>query len=251
MHHNLKIQQLKILSKQYHNIKEENQLMIDDKLKLSNSAINKCSVELLERKTNTKQLLNIIIIRKTTLPFESFISEFDNFNVTISLLSTQQEQIEHYNINKYNISNENFIETINDIIFNDLSEYYCIMFDDYYFEHNFINKLCKELDELYDINSLLLLNDKENINITDKIEYFILNTQYLRTHIDSYICIFNKKIKKKYTYSMTNIGLILYINEIINKDTILTTTDFKFKSVDTFSDKSILNYKLYIFNIYI
>ena len=49
---------------------------------------------------------------------------------------------------------------------------------------------------------------------------------------------------------MTNIGLILYINEIINKDTILTTTDFKFKSVDTFSDKSILNDTLDIFNLY-
>jgi hypothetical protein len=215
--------------------------------------IKKHYLESYNRKLEAEQLLNIIIIKKTKLPIETVILDFNNMKVTLSIISEDKENIEHYNVRKYTIDSS-IQNKLNEVIKNNTSKYYMILFDNYNFEYSFVNKICKELDDLIDIESLLLVSDyNSNINMdTNTIEYFRINTNYLRTLTESYVCILNNSIKSDYEYSITDIGLALYINQQLKKyNNTLTSVDFKFKVLQTENNKLLLKDTFALFDIYI
>lgn len=215
--------------------------------------IKKHYLESYNRKLEAEQLLNIIIIKKTKLPIETVILDFNNMKVTISIISEEKEDIEHYNLRKY-IIDSSIQNKLNEVIKNNTSKYYMILFDNHNFEYSFVNKICRELDDLIDIESLLLVSDyNSDINInTMTIEYFRINTNYLRTLTEPYVCILNNSIKTDYEYSITDIGLALYINQQLKKyNNTLTSVDFKFKVLETENNKLLLKDTFALFDIYI
>ena len=215
--------------------------------------IKKHYLESYNRKLEADQLLNIIIIKKTNLPIETVILDFNNMKVTLSIISENRENIEHYNVRKY-IIDSSIQNKLNEVIKNNTSKYYMILFDNYNFEYNFVNKICRELDDLIDIESLLLVSDyNSDINMdTNTIEYFRINTNYLRTLTESYVCILNNSIKSDYGYSITDIGLALYTNQQLKKyNNTLTSVDFKFKVLETENNKLLLKDTFALFDIYI
>ena len=241
--------------------------------------IKKHYLESYYRKLEADQILNIIIIKKTRLPLDTVILDFNNMKVTLSIISEENELIEHYNVKKY-IANNDITSKLNEVIRNNTSKYYMIIFDNYNFEYNFVNKICSELDDLFSIDSLLLVSESESdlglglgldlgtgsekgpstlsgsgtvINTeSTTIEYFKINTNYLRTLSEPYVCLLNNTLKTKYDYSITDIGLTLYINQLLKKFTnTLTSVDFKFKITESEQNKLLLRDTLSLFDIYI
>jgi hypothetical protein len=215
--------------------------------------VKKHYLESYYRKLEADQILNIIIVKKTKSPIETIILDFNNMKVTISVISEEKETIEHYNVIKY-IANNGLTQKLNEVIINNTSKYYMIIFDNYSFEYNFVNKICKELDNLLTIESLLLVSDV-NLEATSDlkmIEYFKINTNYLRTLSEPYICILNNSLKSEYIYSITDIGLILYINQQLKKyQNTLTSIDYKFKITESEHNKQLLRDTLNLFDMYI
>jgi len=205
--------------------------------------IKKHYIDITNKKMNTEQLLNIIIIRNTNNPIDEIFTEINNLNITISLITNMVETIDHYNIKKYNYIN--IEDTLNYVIENNTSKYYMIIYDNYKFNKNFMSDITKELDNIYNTNCLILLNDNKQKN--NSIEYFYININDI-INIDEYICIFSNNIKKKYEYSVSDIGLFLYTNQLLNKyNKILTTTYYDFEIL---KKNNLLNEMKTLFNIY-
>ena len=66
--------------------------------------------------------------------------------------------ITHHNITKYYCQQNEYLNVLNEVIKNNSSRYYMIMFDHYCFEQFFINKLVKELIDMIRINGMLIIN---------------------------------------------------------------------------------------------
>jgi hypothetical protein len=215
--------------------------------------IKKHYLESYNRKLDAEQLLNIIIIKRTKLPIDTVILDINNMKVTISVISEDKDNTEHYNVKKYLVDN-NLQNKLNEVIKNNTSKYYMIIFDNYNFEYNFMNKICRELENLLDVSSLLLVSEYnlENNMESSTIEYFKINTNYLRTLSEPYVCILNNDLKSNFDYSVTEIGLTLYINQQLKKYiNTLTSVDYKFKLSESDNNKLLLRDTLTLFDIYI
>jgi len=115
--------------------------------------------EKLEIKNNTEQTLNIIIIKRSNTPISAVLPEINNMDLTISLVSDHVDPIEHYNVKKY--YSNNLIYKLNEAIKCNKSKYYCIIFDNYILDKLFPKNICRELNNLYNIDNLLLIQDKK------------------------------------------------------------------------------------------
>lgn len=205
--------------------------------------IKKHYIDITNKKLDTEQLLNIIIIRKTNVSIEEIFPEFNNLSITLSLITNIDERIDHYNIKKYNYTN--IEDTLNNVIENNKSKYYMIIYDNYKFNNNFTIDIIKELNNIYNTNCLLLINDNKQTN--NLIEYFYIDINEI-INIEESIYIFSNNIKKKYEYSVSDIGLFLYTNQLLKKyNKILATTYYNFEIL---KKDNLLNEMKILFNIY-
>jgi hypothetical protein len=123
--------------------------------------IKKHYLESYNRKLEAEQLLNIIIIKKTNLPIETVILDFNNMKVTISIISENKEYIEHYNVRKY-IIDSTIQNKLNEVIKNNTSKYYMILFDILLFKsikvfHQLIVRPVFSLKSLYKLSIVFVL----------------------------------------------------------------------------------------------
>lgn len=179
-------------------------------------------------------LLNIIVLKKSNININNQFP--NNNNLTISVISNKKDNIPKY-YNEY-ISN-NYEHSINMILNNNKSKYLMIITDNYSLESNFIDNIYNEINKL-NSDILLLFNDKQNNN-------FNINIKFLHKINEPFLCIFNNNIKKEFKYNASDIGLFLYINELLyNYDSIESSTNIKFHLIDN----NELNETLKLFNIY-
>lgn len=199
------------------------------KLKTLQNKINNIDNQIKE------SLLNIIIIKKSNVNISNFFSNHQNIN--ISIITDKKENIpSHYNEH----ITDNYEKTLNIILNNNKSKYIMIIFDNYIFQSNFVNLI---YNEIINLNSdlLLLFNDKQNNN-------FNINIKFLHKINEQFICIFNNNIKKDYKYSISEIGLILYYNELINNyENFQCSTNIKF---DIIEERNQINEMFKLFNIF-
>jgi hypothetical protein len=216
--------------------------------------IKKDYLDNIEQKKLNKQILNIIIIKTSHKSLESIFTDFANLEVTFSIITENKEDIEHYNIINYICKPHEQLITLNNILKNNKSQYFMIIYDYYNFEYNFINRIIKDLNSLNHINCLLLVqNTTENIvEYQNSTDFFRIKTDFLRKITEPYICIFNNEINSQFTYSISEVGIILYINQILNKyNSILATIDYIFHNNNESSNKLIIKDIITLFDLYI
>jgi hypothetical protein len=198
--------------------------------------LKKHYLESLQKKSEHDQILHIILIKNSNFPLESIISDFNNMSIQISLITDTKDDITHYNVTKYICQPENYTEVVNRIIMNNKSNFYTIMHDNYCFEYNFVNRIMKDLFELFNADGLLLIDDKFNNIKTQKTNFFKQepNTIVKFNNSDNlYICIINNNIKQIFNYSTSDVGILLYYHQVLkNKESFLCTTDYKFKLIN-------------------
>lgn len=179
-------------------------------------------------------LINIIILKKSNINISNLFPY--NINLTVSVVSNKKEDIPKY-YNEY--ITDNYENTINTILNNNLSKYLMIITDNYSFENNFIELLYHELNKI-NSNILLLFNDNQ-------INKFNINIKFLYKINEPFLCIFNNNIKKKFNYNSSEIGIFLYINELLYEyELIESSTSIKF----TLNNNQ-LNETIKLFDIYI
>ena len=151
---------------------------------------------------------------------------------------------------------------LNNILKENTAKYFMIIYDYHIFEYNFVAKIIKDLNNLINLNALLLIENSSNTDHQDinqiqnqqsqKTEYFRIKTDFLRKITDSYICIINNDIKQEFDYSMSEMGIILYINQVINKyNSVLSTTDYLFKNNNDANNKLTIKDMVMLFDLYI
>lgn len=194
---------------------------------------NKNSCHLIENEIRDT-LINIIILKKSNINISNLFPY--NINLTVSVVSNKKEDIPKY-YNEY--ITDNYENTINTILNNNLSKYLMIITDNYSFENNFIELLYHELNKI-NSNILLLFNDNQ-------INKFNINIKFLYKINEPFLCIFNNNIKKKFNYNSSEIGIFLYINELLYEyELIESSTSIKF----TLNNNQ-LNETIKLFDIYI
>ena len=224
--------------------------------------VKKNFLEKLNQKMCNAQLLNIIIIKTTNKSLDTIFSEFNNINVQFSVISEKRDDVEHYNIKNYNCTKHNQLNVLNNILKENTAKYFMIIYDYHIFEYNFVAKIIKDLNNLINLNALLLIENSSNTDHQDinqiqnqqsqKTEYFRIKTDFLRKITDSYICIINNDIKQEFDYSMSEMGIILYINQVINKyNSVLSTTDYLFKNNNDANNKLTIKDMVMLFDLYI
>ena len=187
--------------------------------------------------------LNNNIIKNNNI--KNNIKNNTNFLLTIFIIKNNNNELfKNYDkrLNIIIINND-----INKYIFDNKSCYYTIIFDNYIFKDNFFINLLNYLENLINVNTLVLINDylKDNND-----ENFYITPELFKRNYNNHICIFNSNIKKKFNYSITDIGLFLYNYSIINNYTqILSTTNHKFNIIN--ENKQYINDILLLFDIYI
>lgn len=185
--------------------------------------------------TNKGSLLNIIIIRQLNININNLLQNHNN--IIISLITNKKEIIPKY-INEY--ITDNYEQTLNQIINNNNSKYIMILFDNYIFDNNILDKLNNEISNL-NSDLLLLVNDKHN-------NKFNINIKFVHKLNEPFILIFSNNIKLEYKYSISEIGLILYNNELMNNhDNFECSTNIKFNLIE---EKNQLNEMFKLFNIF-
>lgn len=201
--------------------------------------LKKHYLESLQKKINHEQILHIILIKNTNFPLESFISDFNNLSIQISLVTSAKDDTTHYNVIKYICQPDTHTEVVNKIIMNNKSNFFMIIHDNYCFEYNFVNRILKDLFELFNTNGLLLINDKLNNTKSQKTNFFKQNPKTIikfdnsDNYDNSHIFIINNNIKQQFNYSTSDVGILLYYYQILkNKESYLCTTDYKFKLVN-------------------
>jgi hypothetical protein len=169
-----------------------------------------------------------------------------NFLLTIFIIKNDSNELLLKNYDKrLNIIIIN--NDINKYISDNKSRYYTIIFDNYIFKDNFFINLLNYLENLINVNILVLINDylKDNND-----ENFYITPELFKRNYNNHISIFNSNIKKKFNYSITDIGLFLYNYSIINNYTqILATTNHKFNFIN--ENKQYIKDILLLFDIYI
>ena len=217
--------------------------------------VKKHFLEKLNEKSCNKQLLNIIIIKTSNTSIDTIFSNFDNINIQFSLITNKKDDVEHYNVKNFIYNNINDqLNILNRIIKENVSEYFMIIYDYYIFENNFISKIIKDLNKLINTNSLLLVQNtlKTDTDTNTKTEYFRIKTDFFKKITEPYICIINNDIKQEYDYSISEIGIVLYINQVINKyNSILVSNDYSFKNNNDDNNKLVIKDMILLFDLYI
>jgi hypothetical protein len=217
--------------------------------------VKKHYIESLNQKNMNEQILNIIIIKTSNKPLDNIFFDINNYNIQISIISDKREDIEHYNIKNYTCKYDDQLNILNIILKNNKTKYFMIIYDHYIFEKNFITKILKDLNNLLDLNALLIVQNSIDVDIEQdnqiKTDYFRIKTDFLRKITEPYICILNNEIKQDFDYSMSEIGIILYINQLLNKyNSILATTDYSFKNINNINNKLIIKDIVLLFDLY-
>lgn len=216
--------------------------------------VKKNYLEKINEKLYIEQLLNIIIIRTSNKPLDLIFNEFDNINIQFSLLTEVRDDFEHYNIKNYICNKNNQLSVLNDIVKINNAKYFMIIYDYNIFEYNFISKIIRDLNNLINLSALLLIQNSLSIDteISKKTDFFRIKTDFLRKITDPYICVINNEIKQEFDYSMSEIGIILYINQVTNKyNSILATTDYLFKNNNDTNNKLIIKDITLLFDLYV
>lgn len=216
--------------------------------------VKKHYLEKINEKLFVEQLLNIIIIKTSNRPLDTIFREFDNINIQFSLLTEARDDFEHYNVKNYLCNKNNQLSILNNILKINTAKYFMIVYDYNVFEYNFISKITKDLNNLINLNALLLVQNSLSIDteISKKTDFFRIKTDFLRKITDPYICVINNEIKQDFDYSMSEIGIILYINQITNKyNSILATTDYLFKNNNDTNNKLIIKDITLLFDLYV
>lgn len=216
--------------------------------------VKKRYIENMNAKFKTDQILNIILIKTTNYPIESIFSDYQNNSVTISIISDTNVNITHHNIKKYIANKNNQTNLLNTIIQNNTSTFYMIAYDYYYFEHQFINKLIKKLSDAKNVETILLIKDltKHDDDITENQEFFLIKSKFIRKIDDMFLCVINNDNKCNFTYSLSEVGVFLYSNQILRKyENVLATTDFIFKIINKFESKQLINDCYVLFDMYL
>ena len=219
--------------------------------------LKKHYLESLQKKSEHDQILHIILIKNSNFPLESLISDFNNMSVQISLITNMKDDITHYNITKYICQPDTYTDVVNKIIMNNKSNFFTIIHDNYCFEYNFVNRILKDLFELFNTNGVLLIDDKLNSTKNQKTNFFKQEPKTIMRFDNSdnlCICIINNNIKQTFNYSTSDVGILLYYYQVLkNKESFLCTTDYKFKLINdknTNICKDIINLvNIYLSNI--
>jgi hypothetical protein len=216
--------------------------------------VKKNFVEKITEKTHVEQLLNVIIIKTENKPLKTIFTDFNNLEVNFSIITSSKEEIEHYNITQYCCEKNSQLEMLNNIIQSNVHKYFMIIYDHYIFEYDFITKLIKDINNMANINAFLLIENSSNSisELQKKTDFFRIKTDFITKIEEPFICIISNEIKKTYDYSLSEIGIILYVNQVINKyNSILATTDYLFKNNIDSNSKMLLRDFVILFDLYL
>jgi hypothetical protein len=216
--------------------------------------VKKNFIDKKNEKTYVEPLLNVIIIKTQNKPFNTIFTDFSDLCVDFSIITSSKEDIEHYNITQYCCEKNNQLEMLNNVIKSNVHKYFMIIYDYYTFEYDFITKIIKDINNLLNTNALLLIENNSNtINgIHKKTDFFRIKTDFITKMEELFICVISDEIKKTYDYSLSEIGIILYINQIISKyNSVLATTDYLFKNNIDNNNKMLLKDFVILFDLYL
>ena len=196
---------------------------------------NDYSISNMIKKNEHKQLLHIIIIKINNNPIASLFNNIDDYRLNITIISKYIDNISHYNIKKVYIDDKkNYVDILNNILTNNNSKYYMILYNNYHFENNFLTKILNYLNNT-DLNMLILyqeqISDKESSSIfKGSDDYFNVTFDFFKKNYNNHLCIINNNIKRLYSYSITEVGMYLYIYDIIinNNNNIIGTINYKY-----------------------
>jgi hypothetical protein len=105
------------------------------------------------------------------------------------------------------------------------------------------------LNDLFEIDALLLVSDTK-IQTNKTANYFYISNDDFKKIETPFVMIYNNDKKTAYDFSLTEIGLVLYANQILYNMAILASTEYDFKINDSHKNKLIIRDTLKLFSLY-